>query len=144
MKARRRNFGDPRDTRRRCLTPRCWELAVPGGAVLVNADLSAIVAERVKFFASDMTNVQATDADLKYAELTAAKLNGADLEGADLRGAMLFLTNLTNANLKDANLQGARFANFFTIFTGVNWDNTTCGDGTNSNNNGDTCLGHMV
>jgi hypothetical protein len=27
--------------------------------------------------------------------------------------------------------------------TGVTWSNTTCPDGTNSNNDGGTCTGHL-
>jgi hypothetical protein len=44
-------------------------------------------------------------------------LTGADLTGADLRGA----TGLESAT----------------------WVNTICPDGTNSDNNGATCLGHL-
>ena len=55
-----------------------------------------------------------------------ANLTGANLKGANLTGA-----NLTRATLTGANLSG------------VTWSNTTCPDGTNSNNNGGTCLGHL-
>jgi uncharacterized protein YjbI with pentapeptide repeats len=55
--------------------------------------------------------------------LTRANLNGADLTGA----------NLTGTNLTDADLSGA-------TLTAVTWNNTTCPDGTNSNNDGGTCV----
>ena len=63
-------------------------------------------------------------ADLSYAVLTGAKLNDADLAGANLTGA-----TLTKAVLSGANLDGAT------------WSGTTCPDGSNSNEVGDSCSG---
>jgi Pentapeptide repeats (8 copies) len=65
-------------------------------------------------------------ADLSYAVLTSAKLNGADLAGADLTRA-----TLTKAVLSGANLDG------------VTWSGTTCPDGANSNEVGDSCSAHL-
>jgi hypothetical protein len=61
----------------------------------------------------------------------AANLTGADLSGANLSGFDLLDTNLTNANLNGADLSG------------VTWSNTTCPDGTNSNNDGNTCVNNL-
>ena len=58
-------------------------------------------------------------------------LVGANLKGANLSGA-----NLSGANLSGANLTGANLSD-------VTWGNTTCPDGTNSDNDGGTCLGHL-
>ena len=55
----------------------------------------------------------------------------ANLTDADLSGA-----NLTNADLNGANVTGANL-------TDVIWSNTTCPDGTNSNNDGDTCVNNL-
>ena len=60
-----------------------------------------------------------------------ANLTGADLTGANLSGFDLLDTNLTNANLSGADLSG------------VIWSNTICPDGTNSNNDGDTCVNNL-
>lgn len=57
-----------------------------------------------------------------------ANLTDAALAGADLSGFNLTDVNLTGADLSGANL------------TDVTWSNTTCPDGTNSNNDGDTCV----
>jgi hypothetical protein len=65
-------------------------------------------------------------ADLSYAVFTGAKLNNADLAGANLTGA-----TLTKAVLSGANLAGAT------------WSGTTCPDGTNSNEVGDSCSAHL-
>jgi hypothetical protein len=56
---------------------------------------------------------------------------GADLTDADL----------TNANLTDARLIGAHLAG--ATLTGIIWSHTTCPDGTNSNHDGNTCVGHL-
>jgi streptogramin lyase len=72
-------------------------------------------------------------ANLHGAHLTGAHLTGAHLTGANLHGADLTGANLTGANLRGANLHGA-------TATGVVWSNTTCPDGTNSDNDGGTCV----
>jgi hypothetical protein len=77
---------------------------------------------------ADLANVQLPGANLKGATLTGANLSGANLKGANLSGANLSGANLSGAILKGANLSG------------VVWSNTTCPDGTNSNNDQGTCL----
>jgi uncharacterized protein YjbI with pentapeptide repeats len=56
------------------------------------------------------------------------------LSNANLKGAYLYHDNFTNANLSgaigDPSSEGATFSN------------TTCPDGTNSDANGGTCVGH--
>ena len=69
--------------------------------------------------------------NLKHANLARANLSGADLKGANMKGA-----NLTNANLVGADLKGANVKD-------VIWSTTICPDGTNSDNNGGTCVGHL-
>src|SRR5438094_286512 len=70
-------------------------------------------------------------ANLKRANLVRANLSGANLSGANLKGA-----DLASANLARANLTGANVA-------GIRWSNTVCPDGTNSDADGGTCLGHL-
>ena len=72
-----------------------------------------------------------SDANLKSANLARANLSGANLQGANLKGA-----NLTNANLAGAGLNGANVKD-------VVWSHTVCPDGTNSDSNGGTCMGHL-
>ncbi len=50
--------------------------------------------------------------------------------------------NLSNANFTGANLRYTTNMGTATL-TGAIWSNTTCPDGTNSNNNGNTCVGHL-
>ena len=52
-----------------------------------------------------------------------------------LAGANLSYSDLTGADLAGADLAGANL--------GVIWSDTTCPDGTNSNNDGDTCVNNL-
>jgi uncharacterized protein YjbI with pentapeptide repeats len=89
--------------------------------------------------------------DLSDATLTSAHLQGANLMGANLTGAILDYANLKEADLNGANLSGADLiratlegANLQGAnLKGVLWGTTTCPDGTDSNNHGGTCLGHL-
>jgi hypothetical protein len=70
------------------------------------------------------------------ADLRNAKLGGAFLRDTDLRGARLDGADLSRADLTGADLTGA-------TLTGVTWSATTCPDGSNSDENGQTCAGHL-
>jgi len=61
---------------------------------------------------------------------------GADLVSAALAGADLAGADLTDANLGGADLTGADLA-------GVVWSDTLCPDGSNSDVDGGTCVGHF-
>lgn len=117
---------------------------------------------------SNLAGVQLMYAQLAYANLASSQLQGADLSGSDARGADLSYTNFSGAtlrwsslmwsnfsfaNLTGANLSGAFLAgvNFHGAnlsgadltgadLTGVNWQDTICPDGTNSNTHNQTCV----
>jgi CSLREA domain-containing protein len=75
------------------------------------------------------------------ATLAGGNLSGKLLRGCDLAGSTLVGADLTSADLTDASL---RYANLSaSVLTGVVWANTTCPDGTNSDANGGTCVGHL-
>ena len=79
----------------------------------------------------DWAYMDLSGADLSYAYLTDANLYMADLTGADLSYAYLGGADLIGADLTGADL------------TSVNWVGTTCPDGTNSNDNGNTCVNNL-
>ena len=62
------------------------------------------------------------------------------MTGTVLAGSNFQRANFTNANLTGANLKGANFKD--ATMTGMTWLNTICPDGTNSNNDNNTCKGH--
>lgn len=102
------------------------------GSSFVNAVL-IINAQGANFTDTDLTNANMLGASGGNANFTRAKLNGTDLSFMDL----------SNANFTDANLAGAIGLDTATR-TGIVWSNTTCPDGTNSNNNSGTCEGHLI
>ena len=80
-----------------------------------------------------------------------ARFAGADLQRIDFRGTNLRSASLVSADLRYARLNGVDLTN--ADLTGANWrratgassaiySNTTCPDGTNSDANGGTCVGH--
>jgi uncharacterized protein YjbI with pentapeptide repeats len=86
-----------------------------GGAVLVNADLSAARLEAAELFdawleGADLARAQLQNADLEGARLQAANLNWASLEGAILLDAHLEGVHLMWAKLNGAQLTRARLA----------------------------------
>jgi len=72
---------------------------------------------------------------------------GVDFSNDDFTGANLSSVqahasvNFTNVNFTNANLQNSQWNGNATV-TGVTWSNTTCPDGTNSDSDGNTCVGH--
>jgi hypothetical protein len=74
---------------------------------------------------------------LPNANLAAANATGANLSGAYLAGADLSSANLSQANLRGSVLTKANLS-------GVKWLQTTCPDGTLSNDNGGSCVGHLT
>jgi uncharacterized protein YjbI with pentapeptide repeats len=117
------------------------------GADLSNANLSPFAEDDGLF--SSPTNL--TDVDLKLADLQGANLNGATLTGARLTSAQMEGANLTSAGLDNATLTHANLTNAdmdLAALTGarlrgVTWSNTTCPDGTNSDNDRDTCVNNL-
>ena len=81
------------------------------------------------FTGSSLAGNNAPNASFQNANFTNANLSGSTFQSANFTGA-----NFTGANLKGANFKSA-------IMTNVTWSNTVCPDGTNSNNDGGTCVG---
>jgi uncharacterized protein YjbI with pentapeptide repeats len=58
--------------------------------------------------------------------LSGSTATNTNFSGVNFTNAQLYYMNLTSANLDD-----------------VIWSNTVCPDGTNSNDNDGTCIGHL-
>ncbi len=69
-------------------------------------------------------------------DFTGAIFANSDFEQARIQGG----ANFTNVDFSNADLFGMTSPS--SNFTGVIWSNTTCPDGTNSDNDGNTCIGH--
>ncbi len=93
---------------------------------------------------TDLTNCDLSGANLSHTKLGGANLSFANLGGANLSGAFLGGANLSGANLKIADLTGANLKS--ANLNRVLWFNTTCPDGTNSDDldgDGFTCLSNL-
>jgi uncharacterized protein YjbI with pentapeptide repeats len=131
----------------------------PGGS-FINADLRG-----ANFYFATLSNANLSGANLsdswlgihtfegsilQNANLSGSAISG-DLRNTDLRGADLSFTTLTyvslnNADLRNANLLGSE-RRVGTHLDGVTWGNTTCSDGSNSDDNdGDnfTCESNFI
>ena len=137
---------DGADLHRANLTNASFEDATLPGANLDRADMDGVTAGFAGFRDASIANVTwrhggATGAifegadlhrsDLRWTIFNAARFAGADLRYARLNGADLSRADLTGANLRHA-----------TGLSSVIWSDTTCADGTNSDTNGGTCVGH--
>jgi hypothetical protein len=101
------------------------------GADLSGADLSYATFEKVSGW-----GVNLSGADLTYAEFLSSNVMAANFQGAALEYANFEFSNLMEANLMGATMTGYQSTSMF--------GNTTCPDGTNSDANDDTCVGHYV
>lgn len=124
------------------------------GAVLSGAVLTKIVSGFIVGTPASLpSNWELIDGYLvgPHDYLKDASLPGTDLSGLQLEYTNLVYANLSNANLSDANLTHVKFST--ANLTGANlagavltraiWSDTTCPDGTNSNNDGDTCVNDL-
>jgi hypothetical protein len=84
----------------------------------------------------DLSGAYLAGAYMYYVDLTATNLSGADLSGAYLYGATVTDTNFVNANLIGADFTGA-------VLSGCIWGSTICPDGTNTDDNGGSCMNHL-
>jgi uncharacterized protein YjbI with pentapeptide repeats len=80
-----------------------------------------------------------TDANLRSTNFTGATFLPSSVEFNNRR---ILGGDFSNAQFTNATMEGVEFMD--STFTGVTWDNTTCPDGTNSDNNGNTCIGHFT
>jgi hypothetical protein len=95
----------------------------------------ATQARGAHFDNSSLRRTDFTNANLQNACLCNVDLTDADLTNADLSGTWIF-----DSNLLDAITTGVVFDStpgYTTL-----WSNSICPDGTNSDNNGDSCVGH--
>lgn len=101
------------------------------------------------FVGANLNKANLAGTSFSTCNFSGANLQGANLMGATLSGCTLTGANLTNANLtnvtvdpsvlKNADLEGAIGLTTVTWGTG-----TICPDGTISDFNGGTCLGHLT
>jgi len=92
---------------------------------------------------TQFTGINLTDTDFSGSDFTGTLLHYANFSGSTLTNVIFHEASFNNTNLTNADLTGSDFSDV-NSFNGVIWLNTTCPDGTNSDDNGNTCLGHLV
>ena len=113
------------------------------GAVLTNADFDGWNLDGADLSGAGLGDAQLVHTDLVGANLSdinllSTNLSFADLYGANVTGANLGYTNFSFANVGHANLRGATVTG--ATFAKASWSDTTCPDGSNSNEYIDGCL----
>lgn len=108
------------------------------GTTFTNAVLMQSSFNNFDFSGKNFSNAKMGGCDLNRSNFSNVNFTGADLRLCGFDG-----TNLQNANFTNANIKGAEL-NFAADVSGATWSNTICPDGTNSDNNGNTCEGHLA
>lgn len=117
------------------------------GATL-HADFSNTIFRKATLLNTDVIGTF-TNAKFNKANISGQWIN-SNFTNANFTNATILLRNpgndnFTNADFTNANLTGTNFiSGGGNDFTGAVWSNTICPDGTNSNNNGNTCIGHLT
>jgi len=102
------------------------------------------------YVGGDYTGANLTSVDFAGADPDSSDFTGANFTNANLTGIFNFNDALlNNANLTGANLRGSLIEGYTSstdendpVVTGVTWSNTTCVDGSLSDDNvGSTCVG---
>ena len=83
------------------------------------------------FHSFDLPGAIAQNANFSGARMTFMNMRDTDLRGADLSATSLGYVSFHNADFRDATLLGAERSDGV-HFDGVLWGNTTCADGSNS------------
>src|SRR5688500_1094097 len=119
----------------------------PGGS-FINADLRGANLYFATMSDANLSGVNLSDswlgiytferAILQNANFSGSAISGdmrsTDLRGADLSFTTLSYVSLNNADLRNATLLGAELK-VGTNLSGITWGNTTCSDGSNSDDN---------
>ena len=110
------------------------------------ADMDGAGAGFAPFVGANLSNVS-----WRNGSGVGATFDGADLHRIDFRGTDLRASSFVDADLRYAQLAGVDFTNAdlsganlrrSSGFGSATFSNTTCPDGTNSDANGGTCVGH--
>ena len=122
------------------------------GAGLGGSDLSETDLSNADLIDANLNGADISSSDLSYADLEWAYVRYADLNGSDLSETYLYNTNMEGTGLMGANLNNAYTVGLRLIdanllgadlsgigWAGIYWGNTVCPDGSNSDDNGNTC-----
>ena len=90
---------------------------------------------------ANLSNGHFVGTNLSESMIDHANCSYADFTNASLSSSNAYMTNFNNANFTNADLSGMVTTQNDVI--GAIWNNTICPDASNSNDNGNTCEGHL-
>ncbi len=94
------------------------------------------------FTQSNLSSPHMAFANFANTNFTGAFLIAAVVNNSNFTNTLFVNTTLDSVSFVNTNLLGANFSG--SIRNNIFWSNSTCPDGTNSDNNGNTCEGHLV
>lgn len=118
-----------------------FQSAFLNGATFNKANLTNAIIE------STAVGVNFTDATFNNTQIFNGDLSNSNFSNTTFYNSIIGSTDVTNVNFTNthfnqAGLVGTNATN--AILTGATWTNTQCPDNTNSNDHGNTCVGHLV
>jgi hypothetical protein len=118
-----------------------WHGCPLGYANLREAGLIGANLDHTNLFRANLHGALLSEATFVGARVREADLSSATLVYARLDGGFFDYANFENADLTGATLTGAILSG--ANLAGVTWSRTGCPDGSNSDDNGGTCIGHL-
>jgi hypothetical protein len=115
------------------------------GTVFTGANLTSVAVKNEGTSNHLIQKANFTDANFEGGIyfLHETSFNNADLHGVSWVGSTISgVPTFEGSDFSNANLTGTDFSS--AILTSAIWSNTICPDGTNSDDNGNTCIGHLV
>ena len=106
-------------------------------AYLPNSNFTDAFAQDVIFSFANLSGTDFTNGNFMRSLFDSTNLSGAILSGSSFNYADFIDTDFSNADLSNAYLSDSTLQD-------VIWDNTICPDGTNSDDNGNTCMNNLV
>lgn len=98
-----------------------------------------------KFIRADLTNSAITNdqsmPNFSHTDFTDALLSFSSIVGVNFANSNFTNTKFINTTIQNTDFTGSVMTG--ANFSGTSWNSTICPDGTNSDNNGNTCIGHL-
>ena len=115
---------------------------------LTNTDISGSTFQYGVLYGVNFSGTDGTDTDFSNANLKGSNMqSSANFSRSKFINANMTFGSFDHSIFIDADFTNADLSRSYlndSIFTGAIWNNTICPDGTNSNNNGNTCEGHLT
>ena len=100
------------------------------------------IGQDANWVGCDFAGVGFSGYNLSFSDFTDVDFAGAYMSHAELSYDDFYMDNLTGVDFTQSDLTGAAFSDVSEL-ADVIWNNTICPDGTNSDNDGGTCVNNL-